>query len=108
MFVSFLSHLFLTPLELVLYQMLELAMQGKIENLERSVLPSGIIMPHYCEKLPEGFSGNLIRKPYREPFKLTQGPTLYTAHLPQVLRWLHQLENPKALEEEPCHVPILL
>ncbi len=83
-------------------------MQERIDNLESFALPKGIITPHYCEKLPQDFSEDLVRKPYKDPFKLTEGPTLYTAHLPQVLRWLHQLENPKALEEEPCHVPILL
>lgn len=108
MFVPCLYHPFPQPLGLVLYQMSELVMQGKIESLERFALPSGIITPHYCEKLPERFSENLQKKFYKGKYELLPTPTLYTAHLPQVLRWLHELDNPKAIEDEPCNVPVLL
>jgi hypothetical protein len=83
-------------------------MQGKIDAPTKFALPEDILSSHYCEVLPAGF-----------PIYLTKGakglicspelaPSLYTAHLPEVLDWLHSLDKPRSLEEEPCEIPVLL
>lgn len=83
-------------------------MQGKVENMVKFAVPEDIISPHYCNKLPEGFPVHLTKGGKGLICSPEQGPSLFTAHLPEVLEWLHGLEKPKGLEEEPCRIPVLL
>jgi hypothetical protein len=83
-------------------------MQGKVENMVKFAVPEDIISPHYCHKLPGGFPVHLTNGGKGLICSPEQGPSLFTAHLPEVLEWLHGLEKPKGLEEEPCSIPVLL
>ena len=83
-------------------------MVSKVDNTVNFAIPEEIIKSHYCEKLPSGFPVNLTKGGAGMMCNPHQGPTLYTAHLPEVLDWLHGLEKPKALENEPCGIPVLL
>ncbi|RZS96420.1 hypothetical protein [Cecembia calidifontis] len=83
-------------------------MQGKVENLVKFALPEEIIHPHYCKQLPPGFPAHLSKGGKGIMCNPQEEPSLYTAHLPEVLEWLHGLEKPTGLEEEPCEIPVLL
>jgi hypothetical protein len=83
-------------------------MQGKVDHKIKFVVPEEIIASHYCEKLPEGFSNHLLKGGQSLSCGALNDPTLFTVHLPEVLDWLHQHDHPKALEEEPCPIPVLL
>ncbi|WP_373522581.1 hypothetical protein [Aquiflexum sp.] len=83
-------------------------MQVKTERLENFAVPEAIISSHYCEKLPPGFSGHLSKGGKGIICSPEQGPTLFSAHLPKVLDWLHGLDMPRALENVPCKIPVLL
>ncbi|WP_114747767.1 hypothetical protein [Pleomorphovibrio marinus] len=82
-------------------------MQGKTVSAANFAIPEEIILSHFCNKLPKGFEKKL---------SATKGlmcapkedPTLFTAHLPKVLDWLHTLDKPRSLENDPCHVPVLI
>lgn len=83
-------------------------MQPKVEQFVKFAVPNGIVFSHFCERLPESFPVHLNQGGKGIMCSPGQGPTLFTAHLPEVLEWLHQQEKPKALEEEPCEIPVLL
>jgi hypothetical protein len=83
-------------------------MPGKTEKLENFAVPEKIINSHFCEKLPSGFPVLLSKGEDGIMCSPEKGPTLFTAHLPKVLDWLHGLDKPRALENEPCEVPVLL
>jgi hypothetical protein len=102
-----LCHLKKTSLIIDLYQNIEF-MQGKVENLVRFSVPEEIVNPHFCKVLPSGFAQHLSEGRSGLMFSSENGPSLFTAHLPEVLEWLHGLEKPKGLEEEPCSIPVLL
>lgn len=85
-------------------------MQEKLGNTVSFAFPEEIITTHFCERLPEGF-GYIVDKSDKVKIHKCSGrnaPTLYTAHLPKVLDWLHGLDKPRALENNPCSVPVLL
>lgn len=84
------------------------AMQVRTEKLENFAVPEKIIASHFCEKLPLGFSSHLTKGGTGIMCSPEQGPTLFSAHLPKVLDWLHGLDKPRALENEPCKIPLLL
>lgn len=83
-------------------------MQVKTEKLENFAVPEKIIASHFCDKLPSGFPVLLSKGGGGVMCSPEKGPTLFTAHLPKVLDWLHGLDKPRALENEPCEVPVLL
>jgi len=83
-------------------------MPGKTEKLENFAVPEKIINSHFCEKLPSGFPILLSKGGDGMMCSPGKEPTLFTAHLPKVLDWLHGLDKPRALENEPCEVPVLL
>ena len=83
-------------------------MQVKTEKLENFAVPEKIIASHFCDKLPSGFPVLLSKGGGGVMCSPEKGPSLFTAHLPKVLDWLHGLEKPRALENEPCEVPLLL
>jgi hypothetical protein len=83
-------------------------MQGKIENTVSFAIPERIIAAHYCSKLPEGFTSHLSKGGTSLMCQAHQQPSLYSANLPKVLDWLHGLDIPRSLENEPCAIPVLL
>ncbi|WP_373497069.1 hypothetical protein [Aquiflexum sp.] len=83
-------------------------MQVRTEKLENFAVPENIITSHYCEKLPSGFTGHLSKGGKGIVCNPIQGPALFTAHLPNVLDWLHGLEKPRSMENELCDIPVLL
>lgn len=84
------------------------AMQYKTESLVNFAVPDKVITPHYCDRLPSGFDTHLSKGGKGMMCSTDEDPTLYTANLPEILDWLHGLDKPKALENEPCEVPVLL
>jgi len=83
-------------------------MVSKVDNVVNFAVPEEMITSHYCDRLPSGFPVNLTKGGKGMMCNPDQVPSLYTAHLPDVLDWLHRLEKPKALENEPCGIPVLL
>lgn len=83
-------------------------MEGKVESLVKFALPEDIIHPHYCNTLPEGFPRHLNSGGKGLMCSPNDEPSLFTAHLPEVLGWLHGLEKPLGLEDEPCEIPVLI
>ncbi|MGY6743925.1 MAG: hypothetical protein ACXIUQ_14395 [Cecembia sp.] len=83
-------------------------MQGKVDSLVKFAVPDEIVHPHYCNVLPSGFPQHLTEGGRGLMCSPDDEPSLFTAHLPEVLDWLHGLEKPKGLEEEPCEIPVLL
>lgn len=83
-------------------------MVSKAMNAVSFEVPEEIILSHYADRLPDNFGKKLQLglRTYSEVKELK--PTLYTAHLPEVLDWLHGMDMPKALENEPCDIPVLL
>jgi hypothetical protein len=83
-------------------------MVAKVENRLGFTFPEKIVSSHYCGRLPEGFTEHLNEEGVGIQCSPEKGPTLYTAHLPKVLDWLHELEKPLPLEKDPCNIPVLL
>lgn len=83
-------------------------MQAKAIHTENFAIPEKIISRHYGEKLPLGFERGVSGAGSRIKPSIRQVPSLFTAHLPAVLEWLHGLDVPKAMENEPCAVPVLI
>jgi hypothetical protein len=83
-------------------------MAAKVDYSANFAVPEEIIKTHYCDRLPPGFSANLLKGGKSLMCNPEKSPALYTAHLPKVLDWLHGLEKPRPLENEPCEVPVLL
>lgn len=83
-------------------------MQLLSETYQQFSFPPELLKAHYASKLPLDFQQQM------NPFKLDEGvvplgkPSLYTAHLPGVLDWLHGMEKANILEEKPCLTPLLL
>lgn len=68
--------------------------------------PDDLITSHHWFPSPKGFTTAEVDGHQK---LLENGPArLYTARLPKVLDWLHGLDYPKAMESEPCDVPVLL
>ncbi|WP_375586408.1 hypothetical protein [Cyclobacterium xiamenense] len=70
--------------------------------------PEEIVTAHYRCPLPKGFPTREMEASASHKLLGSASAKLYTAHLPEVLDWLHGLDYPKALESEPCEVPVLL
>ena len=83
-------------------------MEGKVDNLVKFAVPDEIVYSHYCKVLPSGFPQHLTEGGEGLLCKPDDEPSLFSAHLPDVLNWLHGLEKPKGLEDEPCQIPVLL
>lgn len=83
-------------------------MQGEIKNKTGFTFPEEIIATHFCKRLPDGFSHHVNQGGQEISCSPLEGPSLYTAHLPKVLDWLHQHEKPLPLQKEPCNIPVLL
>ncbi|WP_158858392.1 hypothetical protein [Lunatibacter salilacus] len=83
-------------------------MQAKVIQSVNFEIPVEIITAHYFSEMPEGFAKQIVveGKKWRSPQKKT--PTLYTAHLPKVLEWLHGSDIPRSWEKEPCETPVLI
>lgn len=83
-------------------------MQAKVIQSVNFEIPVEIISAHYSSEMPEGFTNQLLLdgKKWHSPQK--KNPTLFTAHLPKVLDWLHDSEIPRSWEGEPCETPILI
>ncbi|MDN3688660.1 hypothetical protein [Cyclobacterium jeungdonense] len=79
-------------------------MQRKVDV--HFAFPDDLITTHYRFPSPKDFGTSLVSENQK---LLDNGMAqLYTARLPKVLDWLHGLEYPKAMESEPCDVPVLL
>ncbi|SNS55506.1 hypothetical protein SAMN06295967_11283 [Belliella buryatensis] len=83
-------------------------MQGKVQQGVKTSIPEEIITKHYCGRLPGNFTQNQILVAQSINCSPESSPTLMTAHLPEVLDWLHGMEIPRGLEENPCPIPVLL
>lgn len=83
-------------------------MQAKVLHADHFAVPPEILHSFYEKQVPAGFGEWLEKGVHDFPFFKEERPTLYMAHLPAVLDWLHGLEIPKALENEPCEIPVLL
>lgn len=71
--------------------------------------PKELVKAHYCQKVPVDFQDGLLLVDGDERSDQTsENPALYTAQLPGILDWLHDLEKPGILEEKPCLTPLLL
>ena len=83
-------------------------MQGKVQQVVKTNIPEEIITKHFWGRLPVDFTEENVRSGHSVNCSPENGPTLMTAHLPEVLDWLHDMEIPRGLQENPCAVPILL
>ncbi len=83
-------------------------MQGKEDQVLKTAIPEEMITKHFCAKLPESFMEKLATEGASISCSSGNGPQLMTAHLPEVLDWLHGLDIPKGLEDQPCPIPVLL
>ncbi|WP_154857611.1 hypothetical protein [Cyclobacterium xiamenense] len=81
-------------------------MQSKLDV--HFAFPEDIVTAHYGCPLPMGFQTGEMEVSTTQQLLGPASAKLYTAHLPEVLDWLHGLDYPKALESEPCEVPVLL
>ncbi|MEX2569497.1 MAG: hypothetical protein WD431_26385 [Cyclobacteriaceae bacterium] len=66
------------------------------------------VTAHFYSLLPIGFDKIVMDPKKGQMNNGNSKPTLYTAHLPQILNWLFELEQPRLLENEPCEIPVLL
>jgi hypothetical protein len=83
-------------------------MQAKVHHPVNFEIPEEIITAHYHSEIPEGFCQQLNLAGEKWNFSLRKSPTLYTAHLPSILEWLHGSNIPRSWENEPCVTPILI
>ncbi|MCL6259710.1 hypothetical protein M3O96_11450 [Aquiflexum sp. TKW24L] len=83
-------------------------MVAKVDISVNFAVPEEIIKTHYCDRLPTGFPANLTNGGKSLMCNPEQSAALLTAHLPEVLDWLHGLEKPRPMENEPCATPVLL
>lgn len=81
-------------------------MQAMLET--QFSFPSELIASYRAIPLPAGFNVNSGARPDYDKLQIKDKPVLYTAHLPKILDWLHGLDQPSSLEEEPCDTPVLL
>jgi hypothetical protein len=84
-------------------------MQVPLSSFNQFSFPREMVKEYFCSQLPQDFCEKVTKDPEAVPEeeKLFE-PTLYTAHLPLVLNWLHSLEMPRILEQPPCNTPLLL
>ncbi|MFC3977080.1 hypothetical protein ACFOUP_11890 [Belliella kenyensis] len=71
-------------------------------------MPEALITRHFCGSLPKGFSEHVRSSASGINCDLHSSATLMTAHLPEVLNWLHGMEIPKDMLSVPCPTPVLL
>ncbi|TVP50995.1 MAG: hypothetical protein EA341_06375 [Mongoliibacter sp.] len=83
-------------------------MQGENKIKSGFAFPEEIVSTHFCGRLPSGFSIHLNQGGSGVQCSPELGPSLYTAHLPEILDWIHQFDRPVPLQKEPCSVPVLL
>lgn len=83
-------------------------MQAKALPADNFAVPEEIIQTFYGKKVPEGFEKWLELGFGKVEMGENTDPTLFLAHLPAVLDWLHGLALPRAIENEPCNIPVLL
>lgn len=83
-------------------------MQVKINEYSQFAFPKELVKVHYCTRLPLNFCKEVMAPSLVMACEQEKEPTLYTAHLPKVLDWLHGLDKPQMLEEKPCKIPLLL
>lgn len=83
-------------------------MRMKVETDSEFLIPAELIAKHYCSSLPNNFPKDLSEGKGSLMCTPNQFPSLFTAHLPEVLDWLHGMEIPKGLEKNPCKTPVLL
>ncbi|MCH7409226.1 hypothetical protein MM239_07465 [Belliella sp. DSM 111904] len=83
-------------------------MQDDSKKLISSAMPEALITRHYCDCLPEGFAKNIGAGASGVYCSPESPATLMTAHLPEVLNWLHGMEIPRGLLSVPCLTPVLL
>ena len=81
-------------------------MQSKLD--QNFAFPEEILTAHFYSKLPKDFDQSVLCPVAGHKNIGLNSPSLYTAHLPEILDWLHTLDKPKALESHPCGVPLLL
>jgi len=81
-------------------------MQTKLDS--QFAFPGELITPHQGNPLPQGFGKRVCEELEMKQFLMTSNSVLYTAHLPKILDWLHGLDQPSPLENEPCETPVLL
>ncbi|MEX2514093.1 MAG: hypothetical protein WD398_14400 [Cyclobacteriaceae bacterium] len=81
-------------------------MHSKLEV--NMAFPEEFVTAHYYNHLPIGFDKVVMDPKLGQKNKGNLMPKLYTAHLPQILNWLHELDQPRIWENEPCEIPILL
>lgn len=72
---------------------------------QQFLFPRELVKAHYHQKVPGDFSQALRDQASNGA---VGDPSLYTAELPGILDWLHQLKAPGILEEKPCITPLLL
>ncbi|AFL86256.1 hypothetical protein Belba_3773 [Belliella baltica DSM 15883] len=80
----------------------------KVETDSEFLIPNDLLAKHYCSSLPSNFPENLSKGAGSVMCNPNQAPSLFSAHLPEVLDWLHGMDIPKGLEENPCQIPVLL
>ncbi|EON77231.1 hypothetical protein ADIS_2311 [Lunatimonas lonarensis] len=83
-------------------------MQAKVLHADHFAVPEEILHSFHGEQVPVGFETWLEDGLEEISLVNDDQPTLFVAHLPAVLDWLHGLDTPKALEKEPCDIPVLL
>lgn len=83
-------------------------MQAKVIQSVNFEIPEEIITAHYFSEMPKGFGQQIFLEGKKWSIPLRESPTLYTAHLPSVLEWLHDSDHPRSWENEPCDTPVLI
>jgi hypothetical protein len=81
-------------------------MQTKLDS--QFAFPGELITPHQMIPLPQGFGRHVVKASDLQQFFISSNSVLYTAHLPEILDWLHGLDQPSPLENSPCEIPVLL
>ncbi|MFO7825646.1 MAG: hypothetical protein R6V72_17035 [Cyclobacterium sp.] len=81
-------------------------MQTKLDT--QFSFPGDIITAHTNLPPDQDFGAHVGSKSVGKNLLPNATVRLYTAHLPKVLDWLHGLDHPKNLENEPCDIPVLL
>jgi hypothetical protein len=83
-------------------------MQAKINHPASFEIPAEIITAHYFSEMPKSFGHKNLNQKNTWGTTAIKDPKLYTAHLPDVLGWLHGSELPRSWESEPCETPVLI
>ena len=84
-------------------------MQKPLGSFNQFSFPQELVKEYFCSQLPQDFCEKVTEdaETMLEEQRLS-APTLYTAHLPLILNWLHSLNRPLILEQTPCITPLLL